>query len=141
MTSIAYIFDSDTFTHYTYGHSIVAAKAEAQSEGAVGLSAITLEESLTGWYSLLRKCRHPEQIEHTYHSMIDSVKAANNFELVNYSVAAIRRYETLAKLKLNVGKNDLRIAAIALECGATVVTANVRDFSRVPDLKVEDWTQ
>jgi tRNA(fMet)-specific endonuclease VapC len=34
---------------------------------------------------------------------------------------------------------DLRIASIALSRGLTVVTANVRHFGRVPDLKVENW--
>ncbi len=34
---------------------------------------------------------------------------------------------------------DLRIACIALSRGLTVVTANVRHFGRVPNLKVENW--
>jgi tRNA(fMet)-specific endonuclease VapC len=34
---------------------------------------------------------------------------------------------------------DLRIASIALSRGLTVVTGNVRHFSRVPGLAVENW--
>jgi len=53
---------------------------------------------------------------------------------------ALAEFETLVKAKLNVKRNDLRIAAIALELGATVVTRNRRDFGRVPGLLVEDWS-
>ena len=34
---------------------------------------------------------------------------------------------------------DLMIAAICLARGLTLVTGNVRHFSRVPDLRVENW--
>ena len=39
----------------------------------------------------------------------------------------------------NIGPNDLWIAAHALALDATLVTANEREFSRVPGLKVENW--
>ena len=38
-----------------------------------------------------------------------------------------------------IGPYDLLIAAQAVRHDATLVTANVREFSRVPGLKVEDW--
>jgi tRNA(fMet)-specific endonuclease VapC len=38
-----------------------------------------------------------------------------------------------------IGDSDMRIAAMALARGMTVVTANVRDFTRIADLNVEDW--
>jgi tRNA(fMet)-specific endonuclease VapC len=47
----------------------------------------------------------------------------------------------LVALKLNVGSNDLRIAATALEIGAAVVTRNLRDYSRVPGLQIETWIE
>ena len=39
-----------------------------------------------------------------------------------------------------IGPYDLMIAAQAIAGGHTVVTHNIDEFKRVPDLKVEDWT-
>lgn len=38
-----------------------------------------------------------------------------------------------------IGPNDLLIAAHALANDLTVITANVREFSQVPGLTVENW--
>ncbi len=38
-----------------------------------------------------------------------------------------------------IGATDLFIAAHAIRLDATLVTANLREFSRVPGLKVENW--
>jgi len=40
---------------------------------------------------------------------------------------------------LQIGTSDLKIASIALTHGATLLSANARDFSQVPGLRVEDW--
>lgn len=38
-----------------------------------------------------------------------------------------------------IGPHDLQIAATALLHGLTLVTHNMSEFSRVPELKLEDW--
>jgi len=59
--------------------------------------------------------------------------------LESLTVSAWTQFESLVSAKLYVKHNDLRIAAIAKEIGATVVTRNRRDFGRVPGLIIEDW--
>ena len=39
-----------------------------------------------------------------------------------------------------IGPNDLKIAAICRATGLTLVTSNTAEFSRVPGLRIEDWT-
>jgi len=38
-----------------------------------------------------------------------------------------------------IGNNDMFIASHALSLGAVLVTNNVREFKRVPDLTIENW--
>ncbi len=45
----------------------------------------------------------------------------------------------LERRGLPIGQHDLLIAAHALSLGLTVVTANEREFTRVENLKVENW--
>lgn len=40
-----------------------------------------------------------------------------------------------------IGPHDLLIAAICVVHGFTLVTSNVREFSRVKGLKIEDWNR
>jgi tRNA(fMet)-specific endonuclease VapC len=39
-----------------------------------------------------------------------------------------------------IGERDLLMASIGLANDLTVVTANLREFRRVPKLRIEDWT-
>lgn len=47
--------------------------------------------------------------------------------------------ETLKPNALPIGGTDMLIAAQALRLRATLVTGNVKEFNRVPGLKVENW--
>lgn len=40
-----------------------------------------------------------------------------------------------------IGPYDVQIAAQALAKGLTVLTHNISEFQRVPDLRVEDWVE
>jgi tRNA(fMet)-specific endonuclease VapC len=38
-------------------------------------------------------------------------------------------------------QKDVQIAAIALSTSSILVTRNYKDFSQIPNLTIEDWTQ
>ena len=46
---------------------------------------------------------------------------------------------TLHSVGKPIGVEDVLIGSIALSNGLIVVTANTKHFSRIPDLKVENW--
>lgn len=53
--------------------------------------------------------------------------------------ATIELMQVLAKAGTPIGANDSAIAGHAIASACTVVTNNVREFSRVPGLVYEDW--
>lgn len=66
-------------------------------------------------------------------------------EILPLEAPADRHYATLRKQLekrgMPIGPNDLLIAAQALAEDCTLVTANQREFSRVPGLKVVNWLE
>jgi hypothetical protein len=84
---------------------------------------------------------HPNSAPFRRGQLVDerSPVSWNRFAITPMTVSAWTRFESPVRAKLNVKRNDLRIAAIAKEIGATVVTRNRRDFGRVPGLLIEDW--
>ena len=60
--------------------------------------------------------------------------------MLQFDDASAAEFERLKRSRVRIGTMDLKIAAIALANNATVLTRNIKDFSRVPELRVEDWT-
>jgi tRNA(fMet)-specific endonuclease VapC len=134
-----FVLDTDILTLYQRGHPVVQ-RVAAINPNQLAVTVITVEEQLSGWYSLLRSAKSPEQLSKAYDRLAEAVKTLGSFHILSFSVAAIQRYEQLKAQKLNVRKMDLRIAAITLENGGSLVTRNAQDFGRVPHLAHEDWT-
>ena len=67
------------------------------------------------------------------------------FQLILPSDEILEQYVTirsdLERSGSVISEADLWIAATALACDGVIVTNNVREFSRVPGLAVEDWTK
>ena len=136
-----YILDTDILTHFQKGHAVVTRRARALAPAQLAVSIISAEEELIGWYTKVRQAKSADQLAIAYERMTEAIRFLATVQLVSYSVAAIRRYEQLRNSLRRLSKNDLRIAAIALEGGDTVATANIRDFQQTPGLMVEDWSQ
>ncbi|NJL41323.1 MAG: type II toxin-antitoxin system VapC family toxin [Leptolyngbyaceae cyanobacterium SL_7_1] len=68
---------------------------------------------------------------------------ANCFRLVNWSYAE-QTAQIRAALKSQgqpIGAYDVLIAATALQHNLIMVTANQREFDRIPSLQTENWRQ
>ncbi|HJZ94849.1 MAG TPA: type II toxin-antitoxin system VapC family toxin [Gemmataceae bacterium] len=136
-----YLLDTDTITLFQQRHLAVMARvAVARQVHQLAVTVITIDESYRGWHARILKARKPDDVADAYAGLAQAAAVFGEFSIIPFPVPAIQRFELLQRLKLNVGSNDLRIAAIALEVGGTVVTRNLRDFRRVPGLACEDWS-
>jgi tRNA(fMet)-specific endonuclease VapC len=92
-------------------------------------------------YRLLRRAKTSPQIAFAYSRLAQSVESLSKLQILRFPEIAIARFEHLKSLKTKVRAPDLRIAAIALENGAVLVTRNLRDFRLIPNLQIEDWSK
>jgi tRNA(fMet)-specific endonuclease VapC len=49
-------------------------------------------------------------------------------------------YQDLKSQRIRIGTQDLRIASIVLAHEGVLLSRNARDFDRVPNLIIENWT-
>jgi tRNA(fMet)-specific endonuclease VapC len=133
-----FVLDTDVLSLYYHGDPIVVRSIDAQPATALAISIMTVDEQLTGWYTLTRRVRRPVEIAQAYAHLADAVVRLARWRILPFTESAIARVAQLKALRLSVGLMDLRIAAIALEHGAIVVTRNRRDFGRIPGLSIED---
>jgi tRNA(fMet)-specific endonuclease VapC len=135
-----FVLDTDLLTLYYRGDPIVVRRVDARSPAELAISVLTVDEQLSGWYTLTRQARRPEEIARAYAHLGDAVVRLARWRILPYTELAIARVAQLKARRLNVRLMDLRIAAVALEHDAVVVTRNQRDFGRIPGLSLEDWS-
>jgi tRNA(fMet)-specific endonuclease VapC len=104
------------------------------------ICTVIIDEILSGWYTMLRKAKTTQAQAQVHASLAESFEVLSRFSVIPMTQSSLEAARVLFKTGLNIGNSDLKIAALALELDATVVTNNIRDFSRVPGLKVEDWS-
>ena len=133
--------DTDTITLAQFGHATVIGHLASHPDADIALPVISLQEQMRGWLSRLQRLTAPPQLADWYDRLVNRMFPVwRRYQMVSFTEPAILRFEHLRSLRLNVGSMDLRLSAIALENGLTVVTRNLRDFGRVPGLAVVDWS-
>ncbi len=125
-----WLLDTDTIVYYMRAMPAVVRRLEATRASSRYISLITLGELYFGIFrSALRR----------YRRFFARVK------LLPFTPAIAERFGAikadLARRGEMIADHDLWIAAHALVQQATLVTNNERDFTRIPDLRIENWTK
>ena len=97
------------------------------------ISSITYGELVYG----IQKSSDPER------NRIATIQVLLGIQILDFDSAAAEKFgeifADLEKRGRRIGDRDMLIAAHAKSLGYTLVTNNVREFSRVSELVIEDW--
>jgi tRNA(fMet)-specific endonuclease VapC len=137
---LQFLLDTDHLTLFQYGHSRLYSHIQAQAQDAVGLAVVTVEESLRGRLAALAKANDGGTRIARYAKLLDTLDLLNNFPIVPFDQAAESHLQRLRTLRLRIGSQDLKIAAITLANNLRLVTRNKQDFGQIPGLVCEDWS-
>ena len=137
------ILDTDHISVLQRRDSLNSAALQERLEAAypetVATTVISVEEQTRGWLALIG--RYPEvhrQIQY-YDRLIAIFDFFAEWELLPFDTPAADEFQRLRKERIRIATLDLKIASIALTSGATLLSANLRDFSRVPGLHIDNW--
>lgn len=121
----------------TAGLRLLRRLDEAKTDAAV--TAVTVEESLRGWLAEIRRHTEPRSQIPAYQRLTRQVEIFASWLVLPWDADAATRFESLSALRQKIGAQDLKIACICLAHGATLLTRNTSDFTRIPELRVENW--
>lgn len=133
-----YLLDTDTLIYLLKNRPpSVAARVEALDAGdRLAMSFFTFAELLKGAERSSRKDEVRARLERLTRQ-ISVIYETGRDLCEHYAVQFLRLKEAGSP----IGANDLWIACHALALGATLVTNNSREFSRVAGLRLENWAE
>ena len=115
--------------------SAVLARLKRHAITDVAIAAVTAAELQYG----VHKSARPQQNQQALDQFLVPLTILPFDESATAAYGRLRAY--LEKQGTPIGALDTLIAAQAVSQNLNMVTNNVREFVRVPDLIVEDWTQ
>ena len=129
-----YCLDTNVIIALMRNRSEVIERLRAEEVSTIKISEIVRAELQLGCLKSQHPSRERSKVAHTI----------SPFGLLPFSGDAVDHYASIrAELEnqgIGIGPNDLLIAATARAVGAVMVTANVKEFKRVPGLVVENWS-
>jgi tRNA(fMet)-specific endonuclease VapC len=129
-----HLLDTDIIIHIRRSRPpSVLARFQALPPGSVAMSVITHGELQFG----AAKSQTPEAARQTLDELAMIIPVLPLPESVGPVYGQLRA--DLQRRGEMIGNNDLWIAAHACAAGLVLVTNNAREFSRVKDLKLENW--
>ena len=137
-----YVLDTDHMSILERGGTPalqLTLKLSTLSDWQIATTIVSYEEQCKGWLAKTLKEKE-EALLRAYVQLGQHLEIYAGMIVLPYDARSHVIFQTLHSQRVRIGTQDLKIAAIVLANDATVLTRNTKDFSRVPNLKFEDWS-
>ncbi len=129
-----YLLDTNIVSYWMRGDKKIIKKIRSYQPSDLSITAITLAEI---YYGIEKsQVRTKER-----HHKIEQIRS--QLEIYPFDESAAHRYSIIrSKLERQgcvISERDLQIASIAMAHQLALVTDNVKEFTRIANLSVEDW--
>ena len=132
-----YMLDTDICSYIIRKHDpslLATMQTRARSGAEISISVVTYAELRLGAERLQSTVRHNEMIR-AFCARLSAIVAWSKTSADEYA----RLQARLFKSGKPIGRNDAMIAAHAIDLDFILITNNQRHFSRVPNLRLENW--
>ena len=135
-----FVLDTDILTLQQHGHAEVCHNVAQHDAEDLAVSVISVEEQLSGWYTVIRKAKSNHMLAQAYEHLTLCVESLSDLRVLTFDEASIERFANLRGSRIPIRNPDLKIAATVLQFDGVLVTRNARDFAQVPGLRFVDWS-
>ena len=121
-------------------HPELDERLRSSDDKDVAAPIVSLEEQCRGWLAQINRLPKVQDQVLAY-ELRNLFYYYGEWEIVPFDANAADMFNRLRKQKVRIGTQDLKISAIALVNDALLLSANLRDFKKVPGLRVENWLE
>jgi tRNA(fMet)-specific endonuclease VapC len=135
-------FDTDVFSEILLGNSAYVSRLSLIPSNQQAIPIIVAEEILRGRLNTIRKAEAGKSkinIDLAYQFFEETFRDLRRIQILSYTTEAETTYQRWRDEGIRVSTHDLRIAALCVVHGVTLISRNRRDFERIPGLAVEFW--
>ena len=95
---------------------------------------------MIGAHSFINRAQNNIDMTRGYALLLETLHGFAKAPVLPFDVRAISIFDEMRSQKVRVSTMDLRIASIAISNNLVLLTRNTSDFSKVPNLIIDDWT-
>jgi tRNA(fMet)-specific endonuclease VapC len=94
---------------------------------------------MRGWLAFINRSDDVRRQVPAYQELLRLFDFFARWHVVPFDEQAASEFRGLRAQRIHIGTMDLKIAAIALIHDTLLLSANLRDFQQVPNLRIANW--